>query len=127
MTFNLINHAAHSLYVLNWYTPLEGIAGEIFQVRRDGRLLPYQGILAMRAAPRPEDYVYLVPGASPTAVVDLAQAYDFSQPGTYTIRFISPRISHVARTEAEFAETVDDLGPVPMPSNAVTVTIGIGE
>ena len=127
LSFTLLNRSEHALYVLKWYTPLEGIAGEIFHVRRDGRLLPYQGILAMRGDPGPQDYVQLAPGASAEATVDLAQAYDFSQAGTYTIRFISPRISHVAPTEAEFAETVDDLGPVPMPSNTVTVTVGTGE
>lgn len=127
LTFTLINRSERSLFVLKWYTPLEGIAGEIFQVRRDGQLLPYQGILAMRGDPAPQDYLHLAPGASAEATVDLAQAYDFSQAGTYTIRFISPRISHVAPTEADFAGTVEDLGPVSMPSDPVTVTIGTGE
>jgi hypothetical protein len=55
--------------------------------------------------------------------VDLATAYDFSKAGEYTIEFLSPSISHVARTEAEMAKTVDDLGPVQIRSNRVTVKI----
>lgn len=123
LTFTLINHAQDPLYVLKWYTPLEGLAGKIFRIRRDGQLLDYQGILAMRGDPGPENYVYLPPGDSVTATVDLAQAYDFAEPGTYTVAFLSPRISDVARTEAEMAQTVDDLGPVNIVSNTATVRV----
>jgi hypothetical protein len=123
LRFTLINNADTRLYVLKWYIPLEGIAGEIFRVERDGQIIPYQGILAMRATPLPEDYVLLEPGESVSAEVNLATAYDLSEPGKYTISFISPRISHVARTEGEMASSVDDLGPVQMPSNDVVVEI----
>ena len=121
--FTLTNNTAERLYVLKWYTPLEGIAGKIFRVERDGQVIPYQGILAKRVAPPPEDYVLLEPGESVSAEVDLATAYDFSKAGEYTIEFLSPSISHVARTEAEMAKTVDDLKPVQIPSNTVTVQI----
>lgn len=127
LTFTLLNHADYPLYVLKWYTPLEGIAGKIFHVTGDGQVLPYEGILAMRGDPGPENYVLLAPGGSATATVNLAQAYDFSEPGTYTVTFLSPRISDVARTEAEMAETVDELGPVTIVSNTVTVTMLPGE
>jgi hypothetical protein len=124
LSFTLTNNTDKSLYVLKWYTPLEGIAGEIFRVERDGQAVPYQGILATRIAPSPEAYILLEPGASTSAEVNLATAYDFSQVGEYTIAFISPRISHVARSEAEMATSLDDLGPVQIPSNEVKVEIG---
>lgn len=127
LTFTLTNYAAHPLYVLKWYTPLEGVAGEIFRVERNGQMLPYQGILAMRGDPGPEDYILLQPGGSAAATVNLADAYDFSQAGSYTIKFISPRISHVARTKAGMARTVNELGPVKILSNTVTVTVGTGD
>lgn len=127
LTFTLTNHGDHPLYLLKWYTPLEGIAGEIFRVRYNGQTVPYEGILAMRGDPRPKDYVLLAPGTFVTAEVDLAQAYDFSEPGTYSITFLSPRISHIARSEADMAQTVDQLGPVTMPSNTVTVAVETGE
>jgi hypothetical protein len=123
LRFTLINNADTRLYALTWYTPLEGIAGEIFRVERDGEVIPYQGILATRATPLPEEYVLLEPGESVSAEVDLATAYDFSKTGTYTIEFLSPRISDVARSEAERAKTLNDLGPVQMPSNVVVVEI----
>jgi hypothetical protein len=122
--FTLTNNSDAKLYVLKWYTPLEGIAGEIFRVERDGQIVPYEGILATRAVPSPDAYVLLEPGESVSAEVDLATAYDFSQAGEYTIQFISPRISHVAKTKTGMATSLDDLGPVAMPANAVTVEIG---
>jgi hypothetical protein len=123
LTFTLFNRTDTRLYVLKWYTPLEGIAGEIFGVEHDGQALPYEGILASRAPPSPEVYVALDAGQSVSAVVDLAEAYDFSGAGEYTIEFISPRISHVARTESEMADEMADLGPVEMPSNRIAVNI----
>ena len=123
LRFTLINNTDTRLYVLKWYTPLEGLGGEIFRVERDGQAVPYTGILAMRGDPTPEGYQLLEAGQSASAEVDLATSFDFSQPGEYTIEFLSPRISHVARSEAEMARSVDDLGPVAMPSNQVSVTI----
>jgi peptidyl-Lys metalloendopeptidase len=124
LRFTLVNNTDSELYVLKWYTPLEGIAGEIFRIERDGEAIPYEGILASRGDPTPDAYVLLGPGESVSAEVDLATAYDFSKAGEYTIEFLSPSISHVARTEAEMAKTVDDLGPVQIRSNEVTIRIG---
>jgi hypothetical protein len=121
--FTLTNHAPEQLYVLSWYTPLEGIFGEIFQVARDGQPIAYEGPLVMRGDPLPENYVRLEPGASVSAEVDLATGYDFSAAGEYTIEFLSPKISHVAKTESEFAASVDDLGPVEIPCNSLYLEI----
>jgi hypothetical protein len=121
--FTLINHTETDLYVLKWYTPLEGIAGEIFRVERDGQPIPYQGPLVSRGVPTPDDYVLLEPGGSAVATVDLSMAYDLSAPGTYTIIFLPPRISHVARSEDEMATSMDDLGPVEMASESIVVEI----
>lgn len=121
--FTLTNVSELDLYVLKWYTPLEGIWGEIFRVTRDGRAIPYEGPLVSRGAPLPEDYVFLGPGASVSAAVDLSPAYDFSEPGIYTIAFRSPRISHVAESEDELATSVEELHPVDMPSNRLEIVI----
>ena len=120
LKFTLVNESDIRLYLLRWYTPLEGIAGEIFHVKRNGQVVPYQGILASRAAPNPDDYVVLDPGASVSVVVDLAEGYDMSEPGEYTVKFLSPKISHVARSEAEMATTMEELGPVQIPSHEIT-------
>jgi hypothetical protein len=118
--FLLKNHSKTPLHLLKWYTPLEGIAGDIFDIIRDGQPIPYLGILATRGNPSPESYVLLEPGESAYAEINLTSAYDFSQPGTYTIKFRAPRISHLARSEAEMARTLDELVPVYIPSNEIS-------
>ena len=121
--FTLTNHSDTGVYILNWYTPLEGIYGEIFRVERGDGSVPYRGPLVMREAPILADYVFLERGASVSATVNLATVYSFSEPGTYTISFISPRISHMATSEDEMATSVDDLGPVEIHSERITIEI----
>ena len=120
LRFTLANESDTRLYLLRWYTPLEGIAGEIFTVKRDGQVIPYQGILASRMPPTPDDYVALDAGASVSVVVDLSEGYDLSEPGEYTVKFRSPSISHVAKSEAEMATTMEELGPVQIPCHEIT-------
>ena len=123
LKFVLKNSSDTPLYVMTWYTPLEGIGGKIFRVNHEGRGIPYEGILAYRRFPIPEDYVYLKPGGSVSAVVDLEKSFDFSETGEYTIKFLSPQISYIARTEDEMAKTMEELGPVNIPSNEVSVEL----
>ncbi len=119
LKFTLVNESDARLYLLRWYTPLEGIAGEILAVKRDGELIPYQGILASRMPPTPDDYVALDAGASVSVVVDLAEGYDLSTPGEYSVKFLSPRTSHVASSEDEMATTMEELGPVQIPCHEI--------
>ena len=121
--FTLTNVSSEGLYILKWFTPLEGLAGDIFQVRRDVLSLPYRGIQVKRAEPTSEGYVWLDAGASVSAEVDLAEGYDLTQAGEYTIQFRAPRLSHIAATAADQATTFEELAPVEIPSNPITVTI----
>ena len=122
--FTLTNTLSEGFFVLKWFTPLEGLAGDIFQVQRDGVDLPYLGKLVKRAAPISEDYVWIDAGGSISAEVDLAEGYDFSQAGQYMLQFRSPRLSHTAKTSGEQAESVDELEMIRIPSEPVSVTIG---
>jgi hypothetical protein len=121
--FTVTNRSDRPLYLLKWYTPLEGVLGDTFQVTYRGQEQDYLGPLVSRAAPTPDQYVLLAPGEFDTAVVDLAQVYDFSGAGDYQIVFRSPRISHLVEDPADFAESMDPLGPVSIPSNPITVTV----
>jgi hypothetical protein len=123
LEFTLTNTSNEPLYFLKWYTPLEGIGGEIFQVSRNGQRIPYEGILAYRDFPAPESYVLLKPDESVSADVDLGIAFDFTKVGSYQIEFISPQISHIAHSEDEMAQTYEELGPVYIPSNVLTTKI----
>jgi heat shock protein HslJ len=122
--FTLINDSSEELYVLKWFTPLEGLAGDIFRVQREGVELEYRGKLVKRAAPTSDDYVRIGARGSVSIVVDLVQGYDFSQAGQYTVQYRSPRLSHTAKTPGDQAGSLDELGMVQIPSNPVRVTIG---
>jgi heat shock protein HslJ len=121
--FTLTNISSEGLFVLTWLTPLEGLAGDIFQVQRDGVDLPYRGKLVKRGNPIPEEYVWIDAGGSISAEIDLAEGYDFSQAGQYTLQFRSPRLSHTAKTSGEQANSLDELEMIRMPSEPVSMTI----
>jgi len=123
VNFSLNNQTEEPLYILKWYTPFEGIAGDIFEVYRDGLAIPYQGILASRGDPTPESYLFLGAGEALSTDINLEEAYDFSQPGLYKIKYRSPSISHIAWSQAEMATTLDELGPVKIPSYEVQVFV----
>ena len=127
LEFRVTNHSDQAIYLLNWYTPLEGVLGNIFQVSYEGQQLSYLGPLVMRAAPLAEQYILLEPGGSATAVVDVSTAYDFSAVGNYVIAFKSPQISHIVKDVAEFATSIDVLGPVQIPSQPVEMEIVTAE
>jgi hypothetical protein len=122
--FTLTNTSSEGLYVLKWFTPLEGLAGDIFRVQRDGVDLAYRGKLIKRGPPIAEDYVWIDAGGSVSAEVDLAQGYDLSKAGQYTLQFRSPRLSHTARTLEQQASSFDELGMIRLPSDPISVTIG---
>ncbi len=121
--FTLTNTLSEGLFVLKWFTPLEGLAGDIFRVEREGVELPYRGKMVKRGSPLSEDYVWIDAGGSISAEVDLAEGYDFSQAGQYTLQFRSPRLSHTAKTSAEQAASLDELAMIQIPSNPVGVTV----
>ena len=127
VSFLLENHAQEPLYLLKWYTPLEGIAGDIFMVFYNGKALPYEGILASRGNPKPDSYIMIEPGKGVTTEVDISKVFDFSHQGTYTIKFRSPQISNVAYSEAGMATTLDELGPVRIPSNEIKLEVVASE
>jgi peptidyl-Lys metalloendopeptidase len=126
MKFTLHNRTNESLQVLTWFTPFEGVAGEIFDVKRDGADVTYHGILVKRGAPQPEDYISIEAGKSMSAEVDLAKSYDFKKAGDYGIEFRSPAVSHVVKKDAPKAKSMAELltaKKVEIPSNKVTVKI----
>ena len=123
LEFKVSNQSDQDVYLLTWYTPLEGILGDIFRVSCNGRELPYLGPQVMRAAPLADQYVFLSAGESLSDVVDLSTVYDFSEQGVYKVAFKSPTISHAVTDTSEFATSVDALGPVQIRSQPIEVEI----
>jgi len=118
LRFALHNYTDRPLYVLTWYTPLEGMAGEIFQVTRDGEKLPYQGMLAKRGDPSREEYVAIEPGGVTSAEVDLRTGYDLSMPGSYQVQFTTG-LRDVADDASLVPQKRDDHRPQSVSCNTV--------
>jgi peptidyl-Lys metalloendopeptidase len=57
--FTLENLSDHNVWVLTWYTPLEGLKGKIFEVTCDGKPVAYEGIMVKRGDPCRDDYVHI--------------------------------------------------------------------
>lgn len=71
-----------------WHTPIEGFAADFLVVEPPGGPpLPYQGVLAKRGAPGPEDFLTLKPGESAEAVFGLVEGYGPLPAGPLTVRF----------------------------------------
>lgn len=81
------NGTSEDLYLLSWQTALNGVEGNLFDVRRDGQPVEYTGRLYKRGFPRAEDYVRIPAGGSLSADVELSSVYDMSRTGEYAIRY----------------------------------------
>jgi peptidyl-Lys metalloendopeptidase len=87
VTVTLTNRANHPVHLLKWLTPVEGIHEPLFAVTRDGEEVAYVGRHYKRPAPRARDYVFLAAGESLSRTVDVADTYDMSVSGNYTVRY----------------------------------------
>jgi peptidyl-Lys metalloendopeptidase len=85
--FTLFNPSNEDVYIASWQTPVRGIEGNIFDVRKNGVPVAYTGRLYKRGAPTAADYVRIPAGGAVSARVDLSSAYDMNFTGEYTIRY----------------------------------------
>jgi hypothetical protein len=122
VVFKLTNPTAKPLYVLDWHTPLEGLLNNIFTVTRDGTEIPYAGPMLKRANPGADDYVTVAPGATVEGKVNVALAYDFTQPGRYRIAFRN-QLMDVATQQGEVPHVMDAFHGQPVKCNEVETTV----
>lgn len=122
--FALTNPAAEPVWVLSWNTPLEQRPmGTIFTLTGPGgEEIPYQGPMAKRGAPARESYVEIAPGGTAEAVVDLAQVYEFKNPGRYRLQ-VTGDLFDVARKGDEIPRPLDLLGPAPLRCQEVLLEV----
>lgn len=85
--FILSNNSGKSVYILKWYTPLEGVLGNIFNVTKDGKPVLYEGMLVKRGAADSLDYVKIRTGESVSNEIDLTKVYNLTRAGLYKIGF----------------------------------------
>src|SRR3954464_2109925 len=86
LRFELTNDGDEDLYVLKWYTPLEGLNSDCLTVLRNGKTkVPYDGPMVKRGNPGPDDYLLIPAGKTVTAAVDVSESYPVSKPANYQV------------------------------------------
>jgi|SRR5215217_1974989 peptidyl-Lys metalloendopeptidase len=87
INFKLHNLSNEDLWVLSWYTPLEGIKGDIFRVLCDGNEILYEGPMVKRGQPTKSDYIHIDPGRSVSREVDISSVYKLPPSHEYVVQF----------------------------------------
>ncbi len=87
VTVTLTNGSRHSVRLLKWETPVEGLEEPLFQVKRGEEEAAFIGPHYKRPAAQEKDFVVLKAGESLTRTVSLSDLYDFSKSGDYSLRY----------------------------------------
>lgn len=81
----IANNTKHTVRVLKWFTPFDGVEESLFVVTRDGEPVAYTGALYKRPNATGQDYISLKAGESLSTVVNLGEFYDLSESGQYEV------------------------------------------
>jgi peptidyl-Lys metalloendopeptidase len=98
-----------SIRVLKWFTPVEGVEGPLFTVRRAGDPVAYLGIMVKRPAPTEQDYLTLAAGESLSSDVNLSAYYDLSVSGNYAVSYDVTSIQLYAQENNNHLNRTDHL------------------
>ena len=85
VTVDITNTSKHTVKVLKWFTPADGVEESLFAVTRDGQPVAYTGAIYKRPAATGKDFISLKSGESITSVVNLGEYYDLSTSGKYEV------------------------------------------
>src|SRR4051812_15062190 len=89
--FELVNQGELDLFVLKQGTPLEGLLTDCLVVEAESKArVPYDGVLLVRRAAGPSEYICLKVGESVSNEVDVSDSYGLTVPGRYTVSFAGP-------------------------------------
>jgi peptidyl-Lys metalloendopeptidase len=130
LKFTLKNESENPIDILKWGTPLEGEwTNDCFDVRHDGRPVPYVGMLVKRGTPGPDDYIRIGANQEVSGIVDLEKGYEIYQPGEYTVHSregaITAKVLPDAEAENIQAESLLD-GQSFSPSNEAEFILSVG-
>ena len=87
VTVTVSNQTKHTVRVLKWFTPAEGVEEPLFSVTRDGQPVAYVGAHYKRPAATGKDYISLKAEESITSIVNLGEYYDLSESGQYEVAY----------------------------------------
>jgi peptidyl-Lys metalloendopeptidase len=87
LQFRLTNRGTEDLYILKWFTPLEGLDSDCLIVTRGARgRVAYDGPLIKRGRAERKDFVLLPAGQSLERTLDLSASYDVSRSADYRVQ-----------------------------------------
>lgn len=87
VNLTISNPTKHSVRILKWFTPGEGVQEPLFLVKVNGEPVPYTGATYKRLAPTGNDYLTLKSGEKVSYSINLGNFYDLSTSGTYEIAY----------------------------------------
>jgi peptidyl-Lys metalloendopeptidase len=90
--FTARNTSPSAVDVLARDLPQARRSGAALIVTRDGVPVPYRGKLIKYAAPTAADYIRIPAGGTYAVTVNLADDYDLSRPGTFTVALAATRV-----------------------------------
>jgi len=85
VTYN--NPTGHSVRILQWFTPANGLEEPVFDVKVNGEPVAYIGAIYKRPAATGNDYITLKAGQNVSYSVNLGDYYDLTATGQYEIYY----------------------------------------
>ena len=86
-TVTIFNPTRHSVRILKWFTPADGVEEALFSATRDGQKVGYIGPIYKRPPITGKDFITLKSGESLVQTVNLGDYYDLSVSGQYEIAY----------------------------------------
>ena len=86
----VINTSRKTARIPTWQLPSAEAQSDLFAVSRNGEEIRYEGRMIKRGTPTAADFAILRPGESRRVTLNLAEAYDLSKTGDYTVTFAAP-------------------------------------
>lgn len=119
IVFTLENLSSAPLWVLTWYTPLEGLKGKIFRVICDSQEISYEGPMVKRGSPTQDDYVFIGAGQSVSAENNISLAYNLPSSKVCQVEFRG-KIHDVVFNEAQLSNREERHQSMEILGNIVT-------
>jgi peptidyl-Lys metalloendopeptidase len=104
--FTVRNTSSSAVNVLSRDLPQARESRAILAVTRDGVPVPYRGKLVKFAAPTAADYTRISANGTYAVTVNLADDYDLSRPGTFTVALASTQVRALKGTPAAPQDTL---------------------
>ena len=108
VAFYVVNNTPSDIQMLVWNTPFEKIlSADIFTFTRDGERTEYLGRMVKRGTPSSDNYLKIPAGEKLSSSMDIADYYDVSEAGKYTVTFNLVQTDGVFMLNQETAVSIE--------------------